>query len=136
MGCSIHPTWVEYIRKEMDSVPLVSQILMVFLIYFFVSIFFFFLPTCSTKVIISKFSLLILHLLEIWRTVTNVAVVVALLCPNLYLSDKIANARTILVDNFIQCNSFIIATLCLPQKLKQHVSDTSHMSVDQTPERV
>ena len=108
MGFSTHP-------KETDSVPLVSEILLVFLIYFvflfflLLLLFHFFFTFCqsgSIKDIISQFSLLILQLMEIWRTVTNIAVAVTPLCPYLYLSDIITNARNILADKCYRSELF------------------------------
>ena len=55
-----------------------------------------------------------------WPTIINVVLALMLLWHDLSLSDIITNARTILVNSFIECNSFIIATLC-PNLLQKHV---------------
>ena len=88
--------------------------------FFFFYFIFFFWPIWFHKRYYKPIPLLILQLMDMWRTVTNVSVVAILLCAYLYFSVIITNARNGLVDNFIEYGSFIIASLCLNllQKLK------------------
>ena len=105
---------------------------LLFFYYYFLSFFYYFFIIFTSlvpqKILYANPPFLFCNLWKFWRAATNVAVAVTPLCPYMYLSDKITNARNILVDNFIECNSFIIATVCpnLLHKLKQYVFAHRH----------